>query len=131
MVFPFNANKVEQLELDPTKQINGYIWFNTVEKVYKTWVDGQLQIFLTDAAFDSNISELVDDALERHQFTITFADAYSVIVKHNKNSTFFNYNLFDTELNSNLSASLEIIDNNEVKLDFIDPVTGYLFMYFQ
>jgi len=131
MVFPFNTNKIEQLELDPTKQINGYVWFNTVEKVYKTWVDGQLQIFLTAATFGNDLPDLVKNTLEAHQFTISFTDAYSINVKHNRNSIFFNYNIFDTELNSNLAAHLEIIDENEVKVDFVDPVTGYLFMYFQ
>jgi len=131
MIYPFNINTVEQLDLDPTKQINGYIWYNTVEKVYKSWNDGILQVFLTDLSFQDNITDYVESSLKNHTFKFTFDSTYAIIIRHNKNTHFFNYNVFDTELNSGIQASMSIIDENEVKLEFIDPVTGYLFMYFE
>lgn len=130
MVYPFNANRIKQLELDPTKKIEGYVWYNTVEKVYKTWVDDQLQIFMTDAIFSENIGEIVDEQLANKKFSFTFDDAYSVIIKHNKGTKFFNYNLFDTNENCEIQSSVEILNENEVQVDFVDPVTGYIFMYF-
>ena len=84
MVYPFVANKVEQLELDPTKKIDGYIWYNTVEKVYKTWVGDSIQIFITDASFAQNVDAMVQDKLDTKQFTVGFDEAYSVVIKHNK-----------------------------------------------
>ena len=131
MIFPLNANKIEQLDLDPEKKVNGYIWFNRVEGVYKTWVDEDLHVFITDHSFVDTDGGLIQQAIDLHQFTVTFTDAYKVIIKHNKDSVFFNYNVFDTVENCGLPCSLEIIDENEVSVDFIDPVTGYIFLYFE
>jgi len=131
MVYPFVANKVEQLELDPIKKVDGYIWYNTVEKVYKTWVGNTIQIFITDFSFGQNVDEMVQDKLDTKQFTVGFDSVYSLIIKHNKNSHFFNYTIFDTIDNVQINSSVEIINDNEVKVDFTDPVTGHIFMYFQ
>ena len=135
MILPLNINRVEQLEIDPQKKIDGYIWYNNVEKVYKTYIDQEAHIFITNKKFEAYITDLVTDlvnnALSKHQFTITFSDVYKVIIKHNKNTKHFNYNVFDLEENCNLSCSLEIINENEVAVEFVDPVTGYIFMYFE
>lgn len=131
MVYPFVANKVEQLELDPVKKIDGYIWYNTVEKVYKTWIGDTIHIFLTDFNFGQNINDLIQDKLDIKQFTVSFKEVYSLVIKHNKNSHFFNYTILDTNENTQIHSSLEIINDNEVKVDFVDPVTGHIFMYFQ
>ena len=85
----------------------------------------------TNKKFEADITDLVNNALSKHQFTITFSDVYKVIIKHNKNTKHFNYNVFDLEENCNLSCSLEIINENEVAVEFVDPVTGYIFMYFE
>jgi len=131
MKYPFNMNMVEQLELDPVKPINGYVWFNKVEKVYKTWIDGTIQVFLTDAIIGDNIDTHIKDTLTSHQIIITFTNSQSVIIKHNKGTRNFIYNVFDDDLNINLPVSIEIFDDNEVRLDFVDPVTGHIFMQFQ
>lgn len=135
MILPLNINRVEQLEIDPQKKIDGYIWYNNVEQVYKTYIDQEAHIFITNKKFEADITDLVNDALSKHQskhqFTITFSDVYKVIIKHNKNTKHFNYNVFDLEENCNLSCSLEIINENEVAVEFVDPVTGYIFMYFE
>lgn len=131
MILPLNINRVEQLEIDPQKKIDGYIWYNNVEQVYKTYIDQEAHIFITNKKFEANITDLVNNALSKHQFTITFSDVYKVIIKHNKNTKHFNYNVFDLEENCNLSCSLEIINENEVAVEFVDPVTGYIFMYFE
>jgi hypothetical protein len=131
MTFPLSANRIEKLDMDPVKKIDGYIWYNTVEKCYKTYVDEELQVFITDVQFEADIDALVQRSLIQHEFTVSFTDAYKVIIKHNKGQTHFNYNLYDTEENCNLSCSLEIINENEVSVDFVDPVTGYIFMYFE
>lgn len=131
MILPLNINRVEQLEIDPQKKIDGYIWYNNVEQVYKTYIDQEAHIFITNKKFEAYITDLVNNALSKHQFTITFSDVYKVIIKHNKNTKHFNYNVFDLEENCNLSCSLEIINENEVAVEFVDPVTGYIFMYFE
>ena len=131
MIFPLNANKFEKLDLDPVKKIDGYIWFNNVEKVYKTWVNEDLHVFITDKTFQEDIGGMVSDELAKHEFTVTFTDAYKVIIKHNKSNTHFNYSVFDTVDNCNLPCSLEIVSENEVSVDFVDPVTGYIYMYFE
>lgn len=135
MILPLNINRVEQLEIDPQKKIDGYIWYNNVEKVYKTYIDQEAHIFITNKKFEADITDLVNNALSKHQskhqFTITFSDVYKVIIKHNKNTKHFNYNVFDLEENCNLSCSLEIINENEVAVEFVDSVTGYIFMYFE
>lgn len=135
MILPLNINRVEQLEIDPQKKIDGYIWYNNVEQVYKTYIDQEAHIFITNKKFEADITDLVNNALSKHlskhQFTITFSDVYKVIIKHNKNTKHFNYNVFDLEENCNLSCSLEIINENEVAVEFVDPVTGYIFMYFE
>ena len=142
MILPLNINRVEQLEIDPQKKIDGYIWYNNVEQVYKTYIDQEAHIFITNKKFEADIKKFEADitdlvnnalskALSKHQFTITFSDVYKVIIKHNKNTKHFNYNVFDLEENCNLSCSLEIINENEVAVEFVDPVTGYIFMYFE
>lgn len=131
MILPLNINRVEQLEIDPQKKIDGYIWYNNVEKVYKTYIDQEAHIFITNKKFEADITDLVNNVLSKHQFTITFSDVYKVIIKHNKNTKHFNYNVFDLEENCNLSCSLEIINENEVAVEFVDSVTGYIFMYFE
>lgn len=131
MILPLNINRVEQLEIDPQKKIDGYIWYNNVEKVYKTYIDQEAHIFITNKKFEAYITDLVNNVHSKHQFTITFSDVYKVIIKHNKNTKHFNYNVFDLEENCNLSCSLEIINENEVAVEFVDPVTGYIFMYFE
>ena len=127
MIYPFETNKIEQLDFDPDKKINGYIWYNTVEKVYKTWVDGKLEIFITDKNLSVNIDNLINDK----QFTIGFEDAYSIYIKHNKNSKNFVYSIFDSNTNNQLNVQMEILNENEVRVDFVDPVSGSLFMKFQ
>lgn len=131
MIFPFGANKIEQLELDPEKIIEGFVWYNKVEKVYKTYIDGIAHVFVTDKAFEDLDNGIIAQALARHQFTVSFTDAYQVIIKHNKGKTNFNYNVYDAEENCNLACSVEIIDENEISVDFVDPVTGHIFMYFE
>lgn len=131
MVYPFVANKVEQLELDPTKKIDGYVWYNTVEKVYKTWVGDEIHIFVTDASFASNVDEMVQASLDTKQFSFSFEEAYSVNVKHNRNSESFTYTVFNTIDKKQVNVQVEIVSENEVKIEFIDSLTGKLFMYFE
>lgn len=131
MIFPLNANKIEQLEIDPIKKINGYIWFNSVEKVYKTYVDGEIHIFITDKSFNDSDNSIITLTLLSHQFTVTFADAYKVIIKHNKSSSNFNYSLYDAVDKNTISCTLTIVDDNEVFVEFVEPVTGSIFMYFE
>lgn len=131
MVYPFVANKVEQLELDPTKKIDGYVWYNTVEKVYKTWVGDDIQIFITDFSFANNVDEMVQSTLDSKQFVVSFEEAYSVTIKHNKSSYHFVYSLFDSVTNEQIHTQMEILNDNEVKIDFIDPVSAKMYMLFQ
>lgn len=130
MVYPFNTNMIEKLAIDPTKKIDGCIWFNTTDNVYKAYIDGTLHIFLTDKSFVTQVEELVELAFQKNQFVIDFEAASSIIVKHNKNSKHFNYQLTDAETSSTIMASLDIVDENEVRIDFVDPITGSLFMHF-
>ena len=131
MVYPFVTNKIEQLDFDPDKKINGYVWYNTVEKVYKTWVDENLEIFITDKILSNNMDELIEEKLDKRQFSIGFENVYSIIVKHNKNTKNFVYSVFDSIDNNQLNVQMEILNENEVKVDFVDPVSGSLFMNFQ
>jgi len=128
MTFPFNTNSIEQVEIDPQNLYEGIIWYNSVEKVYKTWANNTIQIFLTDSAFADNV---VKSLLENTKFTLTFTDSNSLIVKHNKNTNFFTYQIFDSTLNETVHASIEIIDSNEIRIDFADILSGHLFMSFQ
>mgnify|MGYP004001413655 CR=1 FL=1 len=131
MIFPLNVNRVEQLDIDPVKKMNGYLWYNTVEKVYKSYVDDELQIFITDKSFAGDITGVLESAITNHEFSVGFTDTYKIIIKHNKGNTRFVYNLFDTEEQCNLHCSMEILNDNEVVIDFVDPVTGEIFMYFE
>lgn len=131
MIYPFVANKVEQLELDPTKKINGYVWYNTIEKVYKTWVDDKIQIFITDSNFEDDITEMIETILGNKKFTFTFTEVYGVTIRHNKGSKNFVYKLFDTVDNVELPLQMEILNDNEVKIDFVDPVSGYIVLFFE
>ena len=130
MVYPFNTNMIEQLSIDPVKKVNGMVWFNTTDKVYKSYIDADLHVLLTDKSFVTQVDVLVAQSFANTQFTINFISASSIIVKHNKNSINFNYTLMDTEFNETINASISIIDENEVKIDLVDPITGSLFMYF-
>ena len=111
-----------------------YTFFNIKNSTIisnKTSLDSTSNNYKDDLYFKADITDLVNNALSKHQFTITFSDVYKVIIKHNKNTKHFNYNVFDLEENCNLSCSLEIINENEVAVEFVDPVTGYIFMYFE
>lgn len=130
MVYPFNTNMIEQLAIDPIKKVNGMVWFNTTDKVYKAAIDDEFHVLLTDKSFVTQVDALVAGAFTNTQFTIDFDSASVIIVKHNKNSVHFNYNMVDTNTNETINTSLEIIDENEVRIDLVDPVTGSLFMYF-
>ena len=90
-----------------------------------------MQIFIINAIFADNVDSMVQESLNQKQFTVGFDDAYSVTIKHNKGSNHFVYSIFDTVENTQLNAQLEIISENEVKVDFIDPMSGNIFMYFQ
>lgn len=131
MIFPLNANKIEQLEIDPIKKVNGYIWFNTVEKVYKTYVGGTIHIFITDKSFTSGADGLVTLTLLSHQFTVNFVEATKVIIKHNKNSNNFTYNFYDLIDQCTIACSMDVVNENEVTVEFVEPVTGSIFMYFE
>lgn len=131
MIFPMNANRIERLDVDPDRRIDGYIWYNNVDRVYKTWINNELHVFMTNLTFSEDMSALVAEALIAKEFTVTFSDAYRIVIKHNKNQTNFTYSVFDTVEKCSLPAALEIIDENEVFLEFVDPVTGYIYMYFE
>lgn len=131
MIHPFTTNKIEQLELDPIKRINGLIWYNTVEKVYKTYIEDKLQIFITDNILFDNIGSNIGEELAKKEFTVSFDSVYSVIVKHNKDSEFFNYTIYDAVEKTTLHTSVEILNTNEIRFDFVEAVTGHLYMYFQ
>ena len=131
MIFPLNANRIEKLDVDPDKRIEGYIWFNNAEKVYKTWINNELNVFMTNMTFSQDVTYLVADALIKKEFTVSFSDAYRVVIKHNKNQTNFTYSVYDSIEKCNLPASVEIISADEVNLEFVDPVTGYIYMYFE
>lgn len=130
MVYPFNTNMIEKLAIDPTKMIDGAIWFNTTDLVYKAFIDNVLHIFMTDKSFSTELDTLVDDAFENKHFIINFTEADSVVIKHNKNTRFFNYQIIDTDNNTTVITSIEIIDENEVRIDLVDPINGSLFMHF-
>ncbi len=130
MVYPFNTNMIEKLTVDPVKQVDGCVWFNTSDNVYKAFIDNELHVFLTDKSFVTQVEELVDLASAKNQFVIEFETATSIIVKHNKGTRSFNYQVNDNETNTTLMTSLNIIDENEVRLDFVDPLSGSLFMHF-
>ena len=127
MVYPFNTNLVEKLTLDPIKQIDGAVWFNTTEQVYKTFINGELNIFVTDKTLEDTLINALRDI---NNFTLTFTDATSLVVKHNRGTIDFTYQLFDSETNTIVMAALEIIDENEIKIDFIDSFSGRLFLQF-
>lgn len=131
MMYPFVSNKIEQLEIDPIKKVDGYIWYNNVEKVYKTWVGDDIHIFITNVIFSDNIEEIVNDKLNNKQFSISFDSVYSINVKHNMDSSKFVYSIFDTVEKTQLNVQMEIVNDNEIKVEFIDPVSGILFMNFQ
>lgn len=131
MIFPLNANRIERLDVDPEKRIEGYIWYNNAEQVFKTWINNELNVFMTNMTFSDDISDLLVDALRKKEFTVRFTDAYRVVIKHNKNQTNFTYSVFDEAEKCNLPSSIEIVNENEVNLEFVDPVTGYIYMYFE
>jgi len=130
MVYPFNTNKIEQLSIDPIKMINGCIWFNTTDLVYKAYIDDTLHVFMTDKSFEMNLGTLVDAARKTKQFVIEFTEANSIVVTHNKGTRYFNYQLLDADTNTTILASIEIIDDNEVKIDLVDSISGTLYMHF-
>lgn len=132
MIYPLNTNKIEKLDLDPINPLeDGYVWFNNIEKSFKSYVNGELQVFITDKSFQQDIGNLVEKELVQHEFTVTFNDAYRVIIKHNKGNRHFNYNVYDTDENCNLPCSLEILNDDEISVEFVDSVTGYIYMYFE
>lgn len=131
MIYPLSANKFEKLDLDPVKKVEGYIWFNNVEKVYKTWINETLHVFITDKTFQEDIGGMVSAELASHEFTVSFTDAYKVIIKHNKTGTNFNFTVYDSVENCNIPCSMEVVNDNEVSVDFVDPVTGHIYMYFE
>lgn len=131
MIYPLSTNKFEKLDLDPVKKVEGYIWFNNVEKVYKTWVNETLHVFITDKTFQEDIGGMVSAELASHEFTVSFTDAYKVIIKHNKSGTNFNFTVYDSVENCNIPCSMEVVNDNEVSIDFVDPVTGHIYMYFE
>jgi len=130
MLYPLNSNTIEQLEIDPDKKINGYIWFNKVEKVYKTWVDGKLHVFLTDNSLEFSVGAEIESILNHHQFTVSFSKVFELIIKHDKQTTNFNYNVYDDIEKCNLPCGVEILNENEIKIEFVEAVTGYIFMQF-
>ena len=131
MMLPFSANKIEQLDTDPVKKINGYVWFNTVEKVFKTWIDDELHVFITsDITNVRNIDEIVYEIINKKQFYINFENTYSITIQHNRNSKHFIYSIFDSNNNTQINAQMEILNENEVRVEFVDPISGNLFMYF-
>jgi hypothetical protein len=131
MIFPLNANKIESLDLDPIKKIEGYIWYNNVEKAYKTWINNELSIFITAKTFKDDIGKFLDEELFKHEFIVSMSDVYKVNIKHNKNNNNFNYTIFDSLENCAVNASAQIISDNEVSFEFVDPLTGHIYMYFQ
>ena len=131
MKFPFNINKVEQLEFDPVVQENGFVWYNTTEKVFKSWRDNEIQIFLTDITLQDGLNEYIDESISQHSFKFAFEEVYTINIRHNKDTIFFNYNIFDSNLNSMINSSVSIIDENEIIVEFIDPVSAYIFIYFE
>ena len=131
MIFPLSANRIERLDVDPDKRIEGYIWYNNAEQVYKTWINNELNVIMTDKSFRDDISDLLGESLQKREFTVTFSDAYKVVIKHNKNQTHFTYSVYDSVEKCNLPCSIEIINDDEVNLEFIDPVTGHIYMYFE
>jgi hypothetical protein len=130
MVYPFNTNKIEQLSIDPVKMIDGCIWFNTTDLVYKAYIDNTLHVFMTDKSFSADLETMVEEAIKSKHFVIEFTDANSIIIAHNKDSHHFNYQLLDTINNTTILTSIEIIDENTVKIDLVDSITGSLYMHF-
>ena len=131
MVFPIEANKIERVDVDPEKRIDGYIWFNNSEKVFKTWINDELNVFITNMSFGDNISDLLGIALHQREFTVSFTDTYKVVIKHNKGHSRFTFSVYDSVEKCNLAAAVEVISDDEVILDFLDPVTGHIYMYFE
>lgn len=131
MVLPFNANKIEQLVVDPLRATEGYIWFNKTEQVYKTYLSGVINIFLTDLLFIESVVPYVDRAVATHQYSISFLNVKRIILKHNRGKTNCTYMVFDEEEQCTLNCSIVPIDENEIQIDFVDFVTGRIFMYFE
>jgi hypothetical protein len=131
MKYPFNINSVEKVNIDPTNIQDGVVWYNITEQVYKCWSNNKIDIFLTESMLDSNLDTYVYNAISSHTFKFTFSSVYTINIRHNMDTISFNYTIYDKELNTTLQSSVEIIDSNEIKIDFVDEVTGDIFIYFE
>lgn len=135
MILPFNANKIEQLVLDPvdpSKKVDGYIWFNKTEHSFKTYIEGAIHVFLTDVSFTQDMQALIDIAVNalKNEYLVTFVNVTKIIIKHNKNNINFTYTVVDEIEKCTLPCALTIIDPNEFHIELVDHVTGKLYMYF-
>lgn len=131
MLYPLVANKIEQLDIDPLKAVEGYVWYNRAEGVYKCYINNEINIFITDLVFVNNIQPLINAAVSQHEYTVSFENSNKIIIKHNKGKINFSYTVFDDDEQCTLACSMKLIDENELHIDFMDPVTGRIYMYFE
>ena len=125
---PFDVSKIESVSEDPIKTPDGHIWYNTTEGVYKGKAAGAIEVFLTS----SNLYDLVFNAdREARTFNISFNEILTLYVRHNRATTKFVYSIYDSELGQTIPATASILDENELKIDFVDPVTGNIFIAFE
>lgn len=130
MNYPINFNKVEILESDPSIIKNGIIWFNSTEKLFKTYIDGLLTVFLMDNFSQEEIKQYIAEYMDSKDFFINFEDVKTITIKHNKNTLNFIYSLFDYNDGSIVHASAKIVDANEITFELVESMTGRLFIKF-
>ena len=130
MLAPFNFNTLEQLDFDPEFKRDGLIWFNKSEGLIKTYIHDELNIIATDKALEQTVEQTILNVMNRQQFTIMFNDVMAINVLHGKNNEYFNFSLYDIDAKQHIHAQPTILNPNEIRFEFVDSVSGKLFLSF-
>jgi hypothetical protein len=127
---PLQINKIEILSSDPEIKKPGLIWFNKSENVIKFYDGDFVAILLTNNSFKDEISDLVDEKIEKTFFKFKFDDSKMIKIKHDFDTRLFYISVFDEKENSIISATANIIDENNIEIEFVENISGYILINF-
>ena len=125
-----SANKLETIDGKIKNFKDGTIWFDDNDKAIKGILNNQIDIIMNKKRSGKLINDKIKQFVFKNKLRYILENEDKVIIEHRKNTTELRVVFYDSDEQSSFNASYEILDENRIKVEFVEKVNGYIDVYF-
>jgi len=125
-----SANKLETIDGKIKNFKDGTIWFDDNDKAIKGILNNQIDIIMNKKRSGKLINDKIKQFAFKNKLRYILENEDKVIIEHRKNTTELRVVFYDSDEQSSFNASYEILDENRIKVEFVEKVNGYIDVYF-